>query len=103
MSLSGESSFEFDSELSVAVRLRIKQESLRLHYQDQFVNLCNEEIDLEAENQVVFSQMCRWHKNSHISKEEWFKAFQKISHELGREENMELSHGFTQFLRYITK
>ena len=101
MSLSGESSFEYDGELSVAVRLRIKQESLRLNYGDHYVNICNEQIDLGEEDQVAFSQMSRWHKNSHISKEEWFEAFQKISQQLGRVENMKLSQGFTQFLRYI--
>lgn len=90
---------------SDAIKLRMKQETLRSDYDRFFTNFdlgVALQTELASDELADFETMSRWHKNSHILEDEWMKAFESIKVNLDVEEKMTtLSDNFQQFLRYI--
>lgn len=90
---------------SDAIKLRMKQETLRSDYDRFFTNFdlgVALQTELASDEFADFETMSRWHKNSHILEDEWMKAFESIKVNLDVEEKMTtLSDNFQQFLRYI--
>ena len=90
---------------SDAIKLRMKQETLRSDYDRFFTNFdlgLALQTELASDELADFETMSRWHKNSHILEDEWMKAFDSIEVNLDVEERMTtLSDNFQQFMRYI--
>lgn len=95
---------------SDAVKLRIKQETLRSDYGSFFTDFdldladfgLSHETELVGDELATFETMSRWHKNSHTLKEEWLSAYESIKVNLDVEERMtKLGGSFQQFMRYF--
>ena len=95
---------------SDAVKLRIKQETLRSDYGSFFTDFdldlsdfgLSHQTELVGDELADFERMSRWHKNSHTVKEEWLRAFESIKVNLDVEERMtKLGGSFQQFMRYF--
>lgn len=90
---------------SDAIKLRMKQETLRSDYDRFFTNFdlgLALQTELASDELADFETMSRWHKNSHILEDEWMKAFDSIAVNLDVEERMTtLGDNFQQFMRYI--
>lgn len=89
-------------QMSLLNDLREKQEILREDYQSYFLHLNLTPEILNHEEQKLFASMSRWHENSHVTEEEWTRAFENISDNLDVRENMPpMNASFAKFLRYL--
>ena len=63
-----------------------------------FDSKISDEAPKIAINQKLFKSMKRWHKNSHISENDWKTAFTKIEHKLDVLGKMKLDEDFKSYL-----
>ena len=80
--------------------LRKKQEMLRSDYEHFLIEPKLQPESLDKYEVKLFNSMSRWHANSHVTEDEWVKAFNKISVKMDVREKMQpLSASFAAFLR----